>query len=133
MQRFTLALTLCLALSPITTRAQDDVLWKYIASTTNKKTGERIIFYARDCCRFTDKGSDKYPKLAVKSPNSELSLVKETVVEFDCKRRASRTRIWIFTDGTEVKEENPDWEEVVPGSVEEFLLKYACRWRIKDK
>jgi|SRR5262252_7520323 len=133
MKRFTLVLTLCLALSPITASAQDGPLWQYIGSTTNKKTGEITIFHARDCYRFTDAESAEYPKLAIRQQTGDTVPIKEAVDEYDCKRRASRTRIWLYKDGTEQKEKNLDWMEVVPGSVGEALWNYACRDRTKDK
>jgi len=110
-------------------RAQDEPLWQYICSITNKKTGEITIFHARDCYRFTDAESAKYPKLAIKQQSGDTAPIKVAVDEYDCKRRASRTRIWLYKDGTEQKEKNIDWMEVVPGSVGEALLKYACRDR----
>jgi nucleotide-binding universal stress UspA family protein len=113
-------------------RAQDEPVWKYIGSTTNKQTGEITIFHARDCYRFTDAESAKYPKLAVRQQTGETPPTKEAVDEYDCKRRASRIRIWLYKDGTEQKEKNFDWVDVVPGSVGEVLLNYACRER-KEK
>ena len=113
-------------------RAQDGPLWQYIGSTTNKKTGEITIFHARDCHRFTDAESAAYPKLAIRPQTGDTAPNKEAVDEYDCKRRASRTRIWLYKDGAEQKEKNLDWMEVVPGSVGEALLKYACRDRSKE-
>jgi len=134
MKRLTLAVLLCLTLCPVysLSRAQDEPLWKYIATTTNEKTGESISFHARDCYRYTDKESEKYPKLAVKTSRIGTN-IKETVSEYDCKRRASRIRIWIYTDNTEKKEADLEWTEVVPGSPGEALLNYACRDRSKEK
>jgi len=135
MKRFTLALTLCLPLCLIysLSRAQDETLWQYIGSTTNKKTGEITIFHARDCYRFTDAESAKYPKLAIRQQIGDTAPTKEAVDEYDCKRRASRIRIWLYKDGTEEKVKNLDWMEVVPGSVGEILLNYACRDRKEEK
>jgi hypothetical protein len=113
-------------------RAQDDPLWQYIGSTTNEKTGERTIFHARDCYRFTDAESAKYPKLAIRQQIGDTPPVKEAVDEYDCKRRASRIRIWLYKDGTEKKETNPNWTEAVPGSIGEALLKYACRAKTEE-
>ena len=134
MKRFTLALTLCLPLCLIysLSRAQDETLWQYIGSTTNKKTGEITIFHARDSYRFTDAESAAYPKLAIRQQTGDTAPTKEAVDEYDCKRRASRTRIWLYKDGAEQKEKNLDWMEIVPGSVGEALWKYACRDR-KEK
>lgn len=128
MKRLTLAVVLYLTLCPIysSSRAQDEPLWKYITSTKNEQTGEEVSFHARDCYMFTDAKSEKYPKLAIKRSNST---VKESVVEYDCLRRAERTRIYTFLDGTEHKPTELDWEEVVPGSAGEALLDYACRDR----
>ena len=131
MKRFTLVLTLCLIHS--LSRAQDEPLWQYIGSTTNQKTGEITIFHARDCYRFTDAESAKYPKLAIRQQTGDTPPSKQAVDEYDCKRRASRIRIWLYKDGTEKKEENLDWMEVVPGSIGEVLLKYACRERKEEK
>jgi len=131
MKRFTLILTLCLIHS--LSRAQDEPLWQYIGSTTNQKTGEITIFHARDCYRFTDAESAKYPKLAIRQQTGDTPPLKEAVDEYDCKRRASRIRIWLYKDGTEKKENNLDWMEVVPGSIGEVLLKYACRERKEEK
>jgi hypothetical protein len=114
-------------------RAQDEPLWHYIGSTTNEKTGEITFFQARDCYRFTDAESAKYPKLAVMQQTGDTAPVKEAVDEYDCKRRASRIRIWLYKDGTEKKVQNLDWVEVVPGSVGEALLNYACRNRNEEK
>jgi hypothetical protein len=114
-------------------RAQDGPLWQYIGSTTNKKTGEITIFHARDCYRFTDEESAEYPKLAIRQQAGDAAPTKEAVDEYDCKRRASRTRIWLYKDGTEQKEKNLDWVKVVPGSVGEALLNYACRDRKEEK
>jgi len=115
-------------------RAQEEPpLWQFIGSTTNEKTGEITIFHARDCHRFTDAESAKYPKLAVRQQTGDTPPTSEAVDEFDCKRRASRIRIWLYKDGAEKKEKNLDWVEVVPGSVSEALLKYACRDRSKEK
>jgi hypothetical protein len=113
-------------------RAQDEPLWQIIGTTTNKNTGEITIFQARDCHRFTDAESAKYPKLAVRQQTGDTPPTKEAVDEYDCKRRASRIRIWLYKDGTEKIEKNLDWVEVVPGSVGEALLKYACRDRSKE-
>ena len=113
-------------------RAQDEPLWQYIGSTTNKKTGEITIFHARDSYRFTDAESAGYPKLAIIQQTGDAAPTKEAIDEYDCKRRASRTRLWLYKDGTEQKEKNLDWMEVVPGSVGEALWKYACRDR-KEK
>jgi len=131
MKRFTLVLTLCLIHS--LSRAQEEPLWQYIGSTTNQKTGEITIFHARDCYRFTDAESAKYPKLAIRQQTGDTPPSKQAVDEYDCKRRASRIRIWLYKDGTEKKEENLDWMEVVPGSIGEVLLKYACRERKEEK
>jgi hypothetical protein len=131
MKRFTLVLTLCLIHS--LSRAQEEPLWQYIGSTTNQKTGEITIFHARDCYRFTDAESAKYPKLAIRQQTGDTPPIKEAVDEYDCKRRASRIRIWLYKDGTEKKENNIDWVEVVPGSIGEVLLKYACRERKEEK
>ena len=114
-------------------RAQDGPLWQYIGSTTNKKTGEITIFHARDCYRFTDAESAKYPKLAVRQQTGDTPPIREAVDEYDCNRRASRIRIWLYKDGTEKKEKNPAWVEAVPGSIGEALLKYACRDRKEEK
>jgi hypothetical protein len=113
-------------------RAQDEPIWQYIGSTTNKNTGEITFFQARDCHRFTDAESAEYPKLAIIQQTGDTAPTKEAVDEYDCKRRASRTRIWLYKDGTEQKVKNLDWVEVVPGSVGEALLNYACRER-KEK
>jgi hypothetical protein len=113
-------------------RAQDEPLWQIIGTTTDKKTGEITIFQARDCHRFTDAESAKYPKLAIRQQTGDTPPTKEAVDEYDCKRRASRIRIWLYKDGTEKIEKNLDWVEVVPGSVGEALLKYACRDRSKE-
>jgi hypothetical protein len=131
MKRFTLVLTLCLIHS--LSRAQEEPLWQYIGSTTNQKTGEITIFHARDCYRFTDAESAKYPKLAIRQQTGDTPPIKQAVDEYDCKRRASRIRIWLYKDGTEKKENNLDWMEVVPGSIGEVLLKYACRERKEEK
>jgi hypothetical protein len=135
MKRFTLALTLCLPLCLIhsLSRAQDEPLWQYIGSTTNKKTGEITIFHARDCYRFTDAESAKYPKLAIRQQTGDTAPIKEAVDEYDCKRRASRIRIWLYKDGAEEKVKNLDWMEVVPGSVGDVLLNYACRDKNEEK
>lgn len=135
MKRLTqiLLMTLAVFVTYSLSRAQDEPLWQYIASTTNDKTGEITIFHARDCFRFTDAESAKYPKLAIRQQIGDTPPVKEAVDEYDCKRRASRIRIWLYKDGTEKKEEKPDWTEVVPGSVGEALLKYACRARTEEK
>jgi hypothetical protein len=135
MKRFTLALALCLPLCLIysLSRAQDEPLWQYIGSTTNKKTGEITIFHARDCYRFTDAESAKYPKLAIRQQTGDTAPTKEAVDEYDCKRRVSRIRIWLYKDGAEEKVKNLDWIEVVPGSVGEVLLNYACRDRNEEK
>jgi hypothetical protein len=135
MKRFTLALALCLPLCLIysLSRAQDEPLWQYIGSTTNKKTGEITIFHARDCYRFTDAESAKYPKLAIRQQTGDAAPTKEAVDEYDCKRRVSRIRIWLYKDGAEEKVKNLDWIEVVPGSVGEVLLNYACRDRNEEK
>jgi hypothetical protein len=114
-------------------RAQDEPLWQYIGSTTNQKTGEITIFHARDCHRFTDAESAKYPKLAIRQQTGDAEPLREAVDEYDCKRRASRIRIWLYKDGVEKKEENPDWKEVVPGSIGEALLNYACREKAEEK
>jgi hypothetical protein len=114
-------------------RAQDVPLWQYIGSITNKKTGEITIFNARDCYRFTDAESAKHPKLAIRQQSGDTAPIKEAVDEYDCKRRASRTRIWLYKDGTEQKVKNLDWMEVVPGSIGEALLNYACRDRNEKK
>jgi hypothetical protein len=131
MKRFTLVLTICLIHS--LSRAQEEPLWQYIGSTTNQKTGEITIFHARDCYRFTDAESAKYPKLAIRQQTGDTPPIKQAVDEYDCKRRASRIRIWLYKDGTEKKENNLDWMEVVPGSIGEVLLKYACRERKEEK
>jgi hypothetical protein len=135
MKRFTLVLTLCLTLclapSHITTSAQDEPVWKYLGSLKNEQTGEETSFYVRDSYRFTDKESEKYPKLAVRSSRS--GILKEYVAEFDCKRRAMRTRIWIYINGKEEKATELDWLEVVPTSPGEAFLDYACRDRSKEK
>ena len=131
MKQFTLVLTLCLIHS--LSRAQDEPLWQYIGSTTNQKTGEITIFHARDCYRFTDAESAKYPKLAIRQQTGDTPPIKEAVDEYDCKRRASRIRIWLYKDGTEKKEKNLDWVDVVPGSIGEVLLNYACRDRKEEK
>lgn len=128
-----LLLTLAVFATYSVSRAQDEPLWKYIGSTTNEKTGEITFFQARDCHRFTDAESAKYPKLAVRQQTGDTPPIKEAVDEYDCKRRASRIRIWLYKDGTEKKEKNLDWVEVVPGSVGEALLKYACRERKEEK
>jgi hypothetical protein len=114
-------------------RAQDEPLWQYIGSTTNQKTGEITIFHARDCYRFTDAESSKYPKLAIRQQTGDSEPLNEAVDEYDCKRRASRIRIWLYKDGVEKKEQNPDWKEVVPGSIGEALLNYACREKAEEK
>jgi hypothetical protein len=114
-------------------KAQDEPLWQYIGSTTNKKTGEITIFHARDCYRFTDAESAKYPKLAIRQRIGDAEPIKLAVDEYDCNRRASRIRLWLYTDGTEQREKNIDWVEVVPGSVGDALLKYACRERKEEK
>jgi hypothetical protein len=113
-------------------RAQDEPLWQYIGSTTNKQTGEITVFHARDCYRFTDAESAKYPKLAIRQQTGDTEPDREAVDEYDCKRRASRIRIWLYKDGTEKKAKNLDWAEVVPGSLGESLLKYACRARSEE-
>jgi hypothetical protein len=128
-----LLMTLAVFATYSLSRAQDEPLWQYIGSTTNEKTGEITFFQARDCHRFTDAESAKYPKLAVRQQTGDTPPVKEAVDEYDCKRRASRIRIWLYKDGTEKKEKNLDWVEVVPGSVGEALLKYACRDRKEEK
>jgi hypothetical protein len=136
MIRLTQILLMALAVFAIysLSRAQDDPpLWQFIGSTTNEKTGEITIFHARDCHRFTDAESAKYPKLAIRQQTGDTPPISEAVDEFDCKRRASRIRIWLYKDGTEKKEKNIDWVEVVPGSVSEALLKYACRDRSKEE
>ena len=135
MKRLTQILLMALAVFATysLSRAQDEPLWQFIASTTNEKTGEITIFHARDCYRFTDAESAKYPKLAVRQQTGDAPPIREAVDEFDCKRRASRIRIWLYKDGTEKKEKNLDWIEVVPGSVSETLLKYACRERKEEK
>jgi hypothetical protein len=114
-------------------RAQDEPLWQYIGSTTNQKTGEITIFHARDCYRFTDAESAKYPKLAIRQQTGDTEPLMEAVDEYDCKRRVSRIRIWLYKDGVEKKEQNPDWKEVVPGSIGEALLNYACREKAEEK
>jgi hypothetical protein len=114
-------------------RAQDEPLWQYIGSTTNKDTGEITFFQARDSHRFTDAESAKYPKLVIRQQTGDTAPIMEAVDEYDCKRRASRIRILLYKDGTEKKEQNLDWVEVAPGSVGEALLKYACRDRSKEK
>jgi len=131
MKRLTQILLMALAVFATysLSRAQDEPLWQYIGSITDKKTGEITIFYARDCYRFTDAESAKYPKLAIKQQTGDTEPIKEAVDEYDCKRRTSRIRIWLYKNGTEQKEKNLDWMEVVPGSVGEALLKYACRDR----
>ena len=132
-----LAQILLIALSALGTyslsRAQDEPLWQYIGTTTNKETGETTIFIARDSYRFTDAESAKYPKLAVRQQTSDAEPNKEAIDEYDCKRRASRIRIWLYRDGTEKREKDLDWKEVVPGSVGEALLNYACRVRAEEK
>ena len=90
-------------------RAQDEPLWQIIGTTTDKKTGEITIFHARDSHRFTDAESAEYPKLAIRQQTGDTPPTKEAVDEYDCKRRASRTRIWLYKDGTEQKEKNLDW------------------------
>jgi hypothetical protein len=135
MKKLTQILLIALA-APATcsfSRAQDEPLWQYIGSTTNKKTGEITIFHARDCHRFTDAESAKYPKLAIRQQTGDTAPDKEAVDEYDCKRRASRIRIWLHKDGTEEKVKNLDWIEVVPGSVGEVLLNYACRVKNEEK
>jgi hypothetical protein len=114
-------------------RAQDEPLWQYIGSTTNQKTGETTIVHARDCHRFTDAESAKYPKLAIRQQVGDGEPDREAVDEYDCNRRASRIRIWLYKDGTEKREKNLDWVEAVPGSLGEALLKYACRPRTEEK
>ena len=114
-------------------RAQDEPLWQYICSITDKKTGEITIVHARDCYRFTDAESAKYPKLAIRQQIGDAAPSKEAVDEYDCKRRAYRIRIWLYKDGTEKIEKNLDWMEAVPGSVGEALLNYACRDRNEGK
>jgi len=135
MKRLTQILVMALAVFATysLSRAQDEPLWQYIGSTTNKETGEITIFRARDCYRFTDAESAKYPKLAIRQQTGDTAPIKEAVDEYDCKRRASRIRIWLYKDGTEKKEKNPDWMEVVPGSIGEVLLNYACRDRKEEK
>jgi len=130
-QILVMALAACATYS--LSRAQDEPIWKYISSIGNEKTGGATAFFARDCYRFTDAESEKYPKLAVKSSGVTMTALKETVDEFDCKRRATRIRIWIYTDDTEQKEKNLDWTVVVHGSVSEGLLDYACRDRKQKK
>jgi len=133
MKRFTLVLTLCLTPCLIYSLsiAQDEPVWKFIATLKDDQTGEEHQYFARDCYRFTDAESEKYPKLSIKSTGWKA--VKETVEEFDCKNRATRTRIWIHKDDTEEKEKSPHWAEVVPGSIGEPLFEYACRDRSKEK
>ena len=133
MKRFTVALTLCLTICLIysLSRAQDEPFWKHIPTIKNDQTGEESPYFARDCYRFTDTESENYPKLSVKS--IAWNAIKETVVEFDCKLLAYRTRIWIHKNGAEEKEKNLDWTEVVPDSIGEPLLEYACRDRSKEK
>ena len=114
-------------------RAQDEALWQYIGSTTNEKTGEITIFHARDCSRFTDAESAKYPKLAIRQQTGDTEPLMEAVDEYDCKRRASRIRILLYKDGAEKKEKNLEWKEVVPGSIGEALLNYACREKAEEK
>lgn len=114
-------------------RAQDDPLWQYIGSTTNEKTGEITIYHARDSYRFTDAESAKYPKLAVRQQIGDAAPISEAVDEYDCNQRASRIRIWLYRDGTEKKEKKLDWVKVVPGSLGDALLKYACRARTEEK
>jgi hypothetical protein len=126
-----MALTVFAAFS--LSRAQEEPLWQYIGSTTDAKTGEITIFHARDCYRFTDVESAKYPKLAIKQQIGDAEANREAVDEYDCERRASRIRLWLHKDGTEEKEEKPEWKKVVPGSVGEALLKYACRVRTEEK
>ena len=135
MKRLTQILLMTLAMFAVysLSRAQDEPLWRYIGSTTNEKTGEITIFHARDCYRFTDAESAKYPKLAIRQQIGDTAPTKEAVDEYDCKRRASRIRIWLYKDGTEEKVKNLDWMEVVPGSVGEILLNYACRDRKEEK
>lgn len=135
MKRLTQILLMALAVFATysLSRAQDDPLWQFIASTTNEKTREITVYHARDCYRFTDAESAKYPKLAIRQQTGDAPPNKEAVDEYDCKRRAYRIRIWLYKDGTEKKEENPNWMEVVPGSVSEALLKYACRDRSKEE
>jgi hypothetical protein len=135
MKRLTQILLMALAVFATysLSRAQDELpLWQIIGTTTDKKTGEITIFQARDCHRFTDAESAKYPKLAIRQQTGDTPPTKEAVDEYDCKRRASRTRIWLYKDGAEQKEKNLDWMEIVPGSVGEALWKYACRDR-KEK
>jgi hypothetical protein len=135
MKRLTQILLMALAVFATSSllRAQEESVWKYIGSTTNEKTGDITFYQARDCHRFTDAESAKYPKLAIRQQTGDIPPVKEAVDEYDCKRRASRIRIWLYKDGTEKKEANPEWKEVVPGSVGEALLKYACRERTEEK
>ncbi|HEU0180271.1 MAG TPA: hypothetical protein VFV58_39035 [Blastocatellia bacterium] len=135
MKRLTQILLMALAVfaTCLLSKAQDEPLWQDIGSITDKKTGEITIVQARDCYRFTDAESAKYPKLAIRQQIGDTAPVKEAVDEYDCKRRASRIRIWLYKDGTEKKEKNLDWMEVVPGSVGEALLKYACRDRNEGK
>ena len=130
-QRLLLLLLVGLCSTHSLSRAQDAPVWKYIASTINEQTKETTTFHARDCYRFTDKDSEKYPKLAVRS--SGMSPLKETVDEYDCQRRLTRTRIRIYTDGKEEKAKELDWMEAVPDSAGEALLNYACRDRTKEK
>jgi hypothetical protein len=114
-------------------KAQDEPLWQYLGSTTNAKTGEITIFHARDCYRFTDAESAKYPKLAIRQQIGDTPPIKQAVDEYDCKRRASRIRLWLYKDGAEEKVKNIDWIDVVPGSIGEALLKYACRERKEEQ
>jgi hypothetical protein len=135
MKRFTLAVTLCLTPCLIysLSRAQDKPVWKYIGSAELGKTGEKVAYRARDCYRHIDAESAKYPKLAVRMTPINKRNLKETVEEYDCKRRVFRTRIVILTDGAEVKITDFYWREVAPGSIEESLLNYTCRDRSKEK
>ena len=135
MKRLTQILLMTLAVFAIYSlpRAQDEPLWKYITSIGNENMGGATAFFARDCYRYTDAESEKYPKLAVKSSGVTMTSLKETVDEFDCKRRATRIRIWIYKDDTEQSEMDLDWRKVFPGSVTEALLDYACRNRKEKK
>jgi hypothetical protein len=123
--------------------------WKLILVTykeepstekSDKEYGEpSVAFFVKDAPYYVNR---KYRSLLVISLSKEVTIrgpykgTRKTLMEFDCERRLAHTVRWYMSDGSEREVSLADlrsWRDIVPKTVLEDLLKYACRPKTSPK